>query len=102
MKAVIRAALELLAWMSSIPLAIAFSTWLLRSKRIEIPDSVYPIHLGLMLLWALWIFQRNFLFWPMTLRRGVCLCVYLGAVAVAACAGVALGYVAVVMFLGGE
>lgn len=102
MKAVVRAALELLAWMSSIPLAVAFATWLSRSKRIEIHDSVYFIHLGLMLLWALWIFQRNFRFWPMTLSRGVCLCVYLVAVTVATCAGGALAYVAVVMFLGGE
>jgi len=103
MKPLIRIALELVAWMFSIPLYTAFITWLSRSKRIETPDWIFElICFALMPLWALWIFQRNFHLLPLTPGKIIYLCIYLLMVLTAACAGVVLAYLAVVVFLGGE
>lgn len=103
MKPIIRAALALLAWMFSIPLYVAFVTWLSRSKRIETPDWIFElVCLAFMPLWALWIFQKNFQLWPMTPGRITYFCIYLLMVLAAAYAGVVMAYLAVVMFLGGE
>ena len=100
---IIRAAVELSVWMFSIPLYVAFITWLSRSKRIETPDWIFQlICIAFMPLWALWIFQKNFQYLPVNPNRIIYFCIYLLMALAATYVGVVMAYLAVVLFLGGE
>jgi hypothetical protein len=95
-------ALHFTAWTLSMPLFGAISTWLSRAQRIQTPDWGLFTYIAVMLIWAIWIFERTFSLRPFSARKLMEIVAYSILVLVAFTTGLLVTYIFIVIFLGGE
>ena len=102
MKRIAVALLHVMVWILSFPATMLFASWLSDELRTSIPGSVFALFAVAMSAWALWIFGRCFSYRPITLGRVLGFAAYLVVIWLATLAGLALAYVAAVIYNGGE
>ena len=95
-----RTIVGVLGWLFFIPLS-AWILALLERKRIigTEPYSFFAI-IFILLLWALWIFGKQFSYWPITIKRVLLFVGYAALMSGLAYVGLFMAYFAVVFSFG--